>query len=135
MDIMRTVATLENLEELQSFIAKSATTHFSKERIQQILLASEEALVNIISYAYDKNAPGQVCVRCSMTENNQFMIRFEDQGIEFNMLCVEAPDVAASLEERAIGGLGVFFIRQMVDNVIYQRKGGSNILTFFFELK
>lgn len=51
------------------------------------------------------------------------------------MLCVEAPNVAASLEERAIGGLGVFFIRQMVDNVIYQRKGGSNILTFFFELE
>lgn len=126
---MTTDAILDNLNPLQNFISEQAAAVLSENRIQQILLATEEALVNIISYAYPESAPGQLSVTCTM-EEDRLMIRFEDRGTAFNMLDKEDPDLTASLEDRPIGGLGIFFIRQMIDHLGYKREDGKNILTF-----
>ncbi len=130
MTDMTKEARLDNLNAIQDFIASQAAAFLSEKRIQQVLLATEEALVNVFSYAYPKSDPGTVRVVCEPARDNGLAIRFEDSGTPFNMLDADDPDTTLSLEERGIGGLGIFFIRQMIDDLAYERKDGKNILTF-----
>jgi len=130
MTDMTAVARLDNLPPFQEFISRQAGALLAENRIQQVLLATEEALVNIFSYAYAESDPGQVRVVCEPAEKNGLTIRFEDSGTAFNMLDADDPDLTLSIEERGIGGLGIFFIRQMIDELAYERKDGKNILTF-----
>ena len=123
-------ARLDSLNPLQNFISGQAETLLSPGRVQQVLLATEEALVNIFSYAYPKDDPGQVRVVCEPVEPEGMTIRLEDDGTPFNMLESDDPDITLSLEDRGIGGLGIFFIRQMMDDLSYERKDGKNILIF-----
>lgn len=123
-------ARLDSLNPLQDFISEQAEGLLTPGRIQQVLLATEEALVNIFSYAYPEDSPGKVVVACEPVDPGGLQIRFEDSGTPFNMLDSDDPDVTLSLEERNIGGLGIFFIRQMMDELSYERKDGKNILTF-----
>lgn len=122
-------AKLENLEKLQNFIYEFAANHLSPERTQQVQLATEEALVNIFNYAYPEDIDGKLTVICSVDDNNNLCIKFEDNGRAFDMLSIEDPDTGLSIDERPIGGLGILLIRKMVDNVDYYRKDNKNILT------
>jgi len=56
-----------------------------------------------------------------------------DQGAPFNILEVPDPDVTGDISDREIGGLGVFFVKEMVDEARYRRKGNRNILTLIFD--
>lgn len=124
-------AGLENLEPLQAFITACARDHSLPEnRIQKLQLASEEALMNIFSYAYPDKTPGDVTVCCALSHDHDLLISFEDRGQPFDVLTVEDPDIGMSLEERTVGGLGIFFIKKMTDEVWYARADGKNILTF-----
>ena len=124
-------ACLENLEPLQEFVTACARDHaLPEDRIPKLQLASEEALMNIFSYAYPDDAPGDVTVRCLCRNEDELLISFEDMGDAFDVLSVEDPDTELSLEDRNIGGLGIFFIKQMTDAVWYTRKENKNILTF-----
>ena len=128
-------ALLENLSAFQEFIAASARDHsLPEDRILKLQLASEEALMNIFSYAYPEDDPGEVTVRCFHEGTGDLLISFEDRGKAFDVLSVEDPDVGLSLEERTVGGLGIYFIRKMTDDVWYARKENKNILTFRMRL-
>jgi serine/threonine-protein kinase RsbW len=130
MTDMTLPAKLENLEAIQNFISGCAESHqWKPARIQQMQLASEEALVNIFCYSYPKEAPGDVTIKCRCDANNNFYVQFEDCGVPFNMLSIATPDTTLSLQDRKIGGLGIFFIRKMTDKVEYCRKDDKNILT------
>ncbi len=63
------------------------------------------------------------------------MIEFRDQGIAFDPLSLPPPDLNSPLSERKIGGLGVFLIRKMINEVRYRRDGDQNVLTFFVREK
>ncbi|MCG8567249.1 MAG: ATP-binding protein [Desulfobacterales bacterium] len=123
-------ASLEQLDSFQEFISTAAQAFLSPQRILQLQLATEEALVNIFSYAYAGKEVGRVTVTCDGDENGNFRVRFLDRGVAFNMLDAEEPDTRSALEDRPIGGLGIFFIQEMVDQVSYQRIQGQNLLTF-----
>ena len=128
-------ACLENLEPLQEFITTCARNHaLPEDRIPKLQLASEEALMNIFSYAYPDEGPGDVTVRCFLQKAGELLISFEDNGKAFDVLSVDDPDTDLSLEDRDVGGLGIFFIRQMTDAVWYSRKDNKNILTFRMRL-
>jgi anti-sigma regulatory factor (Ser/Thr protein kinase) len=128
-------ACLENLEPLQEFVTTCARDHaLPEDRIPKLQLASEEALMNIFSYAYPDDAPGDVTVRCFHQKAGEMLISFEDNGKAFDVLSVDDPDTGLSLEDRDVGGLGIFFIRQMTDAVWYDRKDNKNILTFRMRL-
>ncbi|MDR3624023.1 MAG: ATP-binding protein [Chlamydiales bacterium] len=127
---MQFVASLEMLpsmlELINAQLKKMACT--SKER-HQIEVSVEEALVNVINYAYCES-PGKVEIVCISPALNQIEIVIKDWGIPFN------PETFAnriqkdlSLEERKVGGLGVYFMHQLMDAVSYKREGGANILT------
>ena len=123
-------ANLENLDAFQTFIFECAeASGMDVPQIQKMQLASEEALVNIFNYAYPEDTGGDVTVTCSLDGEKVFKIRLEDCGRPFDMLAKDDPDTSLSIDDRAIGGLGIFFIKQMMDSVDYRREDDKNILT------
>lgn len=101
-------------------------------QVFQLNLALEEAVVNVMNYAY----PGQenMPVRLS-AEGDAHQITFvlEDEGIPYDPLAKEDPDTTLSAEERPIGGLGIFLIKQLMHDVQYERVGQTNRLTMLYE--
>ena len=129
MSKIKAPAGIEHLERLIEFVSSCAKEKgFTSKRIQEIELATEEALVNIFNHAYPEGA-GEVEVRCRLNDHTRFMIEILDTGIAFDVLSVPKPDLSATVSDRKIGGLGVFFIQKLVDEVQYRRDGQSNILT------
>ncbi|HCY88193.1 MAG TPA: ATP-binding protein [Desulfobacteraceae bacterium] len=123
-------ANLENLASFQAFISQCAQTFgIAEPIIQKMQLAAEEALVNIFNYAYPEETKGDVTVTCSLASEGEFKIQMEDRGRPFDMLAKDDPDTTLSIDDRAVGGLGIFFIKQMMDRVDYRRDDGKNILT------
>ena len=92
----------------------------------QLELAVEEAVVNICLYAYEV-PPGELLVRVDSAEG-QFVVELIDEGVPFDPLGVEEPDLVAPAGERQVGGLGIFLVRRVMDEVAYRRDGSSNIL-------
>jgi anti-sigma regulatory factor (Ser/Thr protein kinase) len=94
-------------------------------------LVLEEAVTNVIMYAYPQNEDHTMTLK-TWTEQSDNVIVFElkDQGKPFNPI-EEAPEVDTTLsaDERQIGGLGIFLINKIMDEVTYRYEGGSNILT------
>lgn len=125
-------AKMEYLVELIRPVKHCAQKHgFSRNRITEIELALEEALVNIISYAYPQaSEPGNAEIYCWLNQNNIFTIEIKDSGIPFDSLEKEDPDLTGSIYEREIGGLGIFLIKKFMDDVKYRREQGQNILNF-----
>lgn len=92
----------------------------------QVLICVEEIFVNVASYAYPEKE-GKVKINYDITENSIEVV-FSDDGIEFNPLMKDDPDITLSAEERNIGGLGIFMVKKTMDEVIYERKNNQNIL-------
>ncbi len=94
----------------------------------QVLIAAEEIYINIADYAYNGN-PGEALVQMEVTQNPKLCrIVFKDKGIPYNPLEREDPDITLPAEERSIGGLGIFMVKQYMDKVEYRYEGGCNIL-------
>lgn len=127
-------AKLESLNDFCDFVLQHAEQYIGSQRtLFGIKLALEEILVNIISYAYEGNPDGLVKVGC-VVWRNQFRIRVVDNGRVFNPLEWEDPDLFAELEEREIGGLGIFLTKCVTDEINYCRKKNQNILTLSYLL-
>jgi serine/threonine-protein kinase RsbW len=130
MDGMKAPATLDSLEKLMHFVSGFAGDYgFSKKKIFDIQLATEEALLNIFQYAYPGEHKGEVEVTCEMKGDSELNIRILDTGIPFDILSLSEPDLACPLPDRKIGGLGCYLIRKLTDDVQYIRQGDTNILT------
>ncbi len=102
---------------------------WSEQMSYHIKLALEEVVMNVISYAYDDDADHEFEVRlCSNSE--RVVIDVIDDGRPFDPLNEAAtPDVEATLDARNIGGLGVFFVKTLMDDVEYRRENDRNRLT------
>jgi len=132
MPEIKSEAKIEHLERLIDFVAGHAEmAGFTVNRINEIELAAEEVLVNIFQYAYP-GTDGDVVIDCRSEDDVGLILEILDNGIPFNILEVPDPDVTAAISDREVGGLGVFFIKEMVDEARYRRKGNSNILTLVF---
>lgn len=95
---------------------------------QNLKLAIEEAVVNVINYAYPAGEKGKISIEASATDT-ALKFKISDTGVAFAP--TDAPDVDTSLtaEERQIGGLGIFLVRQLMDTINYERIEGKNVLT------
>ena len=123
-------ATTDNLSEVQTFVNERLDALDCSPKAQmQIELAVEEVFINIASYAY-LPGKGNTTVRVEVTENPvSVTITFIDRGVPYDPLAKDDPDVTASAENRAIGGLGVFMVKKTMDDVAYEYRDGQNILT------
>jgi anti-sigma regulatory factor (Ser/Thr protein kinase) len=131
MKRLRMPAVLDNLEEMLDFIVKYLNELISDKKLaNQVRLSCEEVLVNVISYAYP-DAVGDVEIICDIpTGNGDIFIRFIDEGVAYNPLLNHDPDIEAPIEDRGIGGLGVYLYKIIMDKVAYERKDEKNVLTF-----
>ncbi len=121
-------ARIENLRKFMDFVSSCAREQgFSRKRINEIELATEEALANIFAYAYEGNN-GDVEIICKLA-NNKFILEIADSGVPFDVLSVKDPDIAADVLNRQIGGLGVFFMKKFMDSLQYRYEGDKNILS------
>ena len=95
---------------------------------QKIKLAVEEAVVNVMNYAYPSGTQGNVAISAS-ANSNTLTFTIEDNGAPFDPTVTDTADTSLSLDDRPIGGLGIFLVRQMMDSINYERVDGKNILT------
>ena len=91
-------------------------------------LVLEEAVVNIINYAYPKEEHQSIYLSATLHEGSIILV-LTDTGVEFDPTMAPEADITLSAEERPIGGLGIFLIRQIMNEVRYDRIDGKNILT------
>lgn len=120
---------LEETEQLPDFLQKiGKELSLSVELINSLNLAIEEALVNSVQYAYPPSVDGSICL-ASHWDEPKGMLQFtlSDQGKPFDPTASPEADTTLSVEDRPIGGLGIFLIRQIMDEVEYQYKDNSNI--------
>lgn len=121
-------ASIDNIPQMVAFVAENAAAvGVHPRRVMHLELATEEAVTNICSYAYEI-PPGQVSIRVSRTDD-AVRVEFIDNGVPFDPLDADAPDLQADLENREVGGLGIFLIRRLLDEVHYHRRDNQNILS------
>jgi serine/threonine-protein kinase RsbW len=90
-------------------------------------IALEEIFMNVVLHGTPKGQQGRVEVCLALVDDN-LTLAVEDNGPPFDPLTVADPDTQAPLEDRRVGGLGVYFVRQMMDDVSYRRVGPHNQL-------
>ncbi len=131
---MKVAAELNNLYPMLNAIKAFAEKHgVMGEKLYQLELALEEILVNIINYAYPGTS-GDIELHYRITDDNKLVIEIIDRGIPFDPLAHPKADTTSSIEEREIGGLGILFVRQSIDEKYYRRKDDKNILTLILYL-
>ena len=95
--------------------------------VASINLALEEAVTNVIMYAYPKGTKGTFSID-SKDSTGLLEFTITDSGTEFDPTSAPKPDTSLDVEQRSIGGLGIHLVRSIMDSVTYQRKDGKNIL-------
>ena len=115
-------------EEIIDAILQTKEVASCSKVLYAIHLVCEELVVNITSYAYPSEKDGYIKIIIEK-ENGCLTICFIDGGIPFNPLERKQPDISLPLEERQIGGLGIFLTTQMMDEVLYKYIDKENVLT------
>ncbi len=121
---------LGKLAEISDFVGEAATrAGLDEGQVFEVQMATDEACTNSMEHAYEGREDGEVHV-CCFIENNSFVVRITDFGKPFEPAEVPQPDITLPLEERSIGGLGLFLIYRLVDDVEFARDvGGGNQVT------
>jgi len=99
-----------------------------KKLVFEINLALDELFTNIISYGFSDEDEHTIKVTIT-PQNDEICLCIEDDGIPFNPIEFDTPDVACSVENCKVGGLGIHIMRKLMDDICYQRCGDKNILT------
>lgn len=99
----------------------------------RINLALEEAVTNVIMYAYPEGTAGKVDLE-AVKDGNSLRFSLTDRGKVFDPTAAPKADLSASVENRPIGGLGIHLIRSIMDSVSYRRLDGKNVLTMIINI-
>ena len=99
----------------------------------RINLALEEAVCNVILYAYPEGTSGQMDLD-AVREGNRLRFTLRDGGKAFDPTAAPEADLTASVEDRPLGGLGIHLVRSIMDSISYQRLDGKNVLTMIINL-
>lgn len=127
MSRLETLATRSNLAPVLEFVRQSGSLTGEKAALVELLV--EEVFLNVVRHAYAEEH-GPLIITCHWTQSALLQLRFEDQGIEFNPLLAEDPQLDVPLSERRIGGLGIVLVKSLARALHYQRHNGWNIFSF-----
>ena len=126
---------VKEVERLSTFIKDvTARLNIAKPLAPKLRLALEEAVVNVMEYAYPAGRKGEVNIRVTC-DGDLLRLIITDTGIPFDPTEAAAADTTLSAEERPVGGLGILLIRKLMDVINYEREHGKNILTLTKRLK
>lgn len=122
-------ARFENLDAVRRYVGEKArVAGFSAKAVYAVQLAADEAASNIIEHAYDGNSNQTFALTCEY-KDNRLIMRFHDHGKSFDISQVDEPDIGADLSQRKIGGLGIFLMHKLMDEVTYRVTSSGNLLT------
>ena len=123
-------ATVENIEVVTDFVNEQLEALDCPMKAEtQIDIAIDEIFGNIVHYAYNSEA-GQATVRFESTGDPPTVsITFIDSGVPYDPLKKADPDTTLSIDDRKIGGLGVYMVKKSMDDVTYEYRDGQNVLT------
>ncbi len=132
MELSETATFPVSLDSLQSVC--EFVTHFAEEAgldeetIRAMELAVDEACTNIVEYAYRDRQDGTI--ECTCTDrDNSLVISLRDQGRPFDPMSVPEPNLSANLAERRGGGLGIYLMRRLMDEIDFDFSESGNVLT------
>ena len=128
-------AKIENVDKVTEFVNEVLEEKDCPLKVQmQLDVAIDEIFGNIAYYAYGKGS-GNATIQIEMEDNPpKITLTFIDQGIPYNPLVSKDPDITLDIEDREIGGLGIFLVKKTMDELSYEYVDGQNILTMKKEL-
>jgi sigma-B regulation protein RsbU (phosphoserine phosphatase) len=120
---------VRQVKQLNEFI-KSVAEQLGMDAslAKKLRLAVEEAVVNVIDYAYPPGTEGDITVR-AMANNQRLKLIISDEGTPFDPTEKALADTTLSAEERPVGGLGILLVRKLMDSINYEYIDGKNVLT------
>lgn len=122
-------AKVDELQDLLDWVDDFLSECEAKMKdIININIAVEEIFVNIASYAYE-NMENKGTEITLLFDGKDVGVEFLDYGLPFDPLAKKDPDIKASLEERGIGGLGIYMVKKSMDECSYRREDDKNIFT------
>ena len=122
-------ATLESLAPITAVaLAAANAAGLNEHAAWQVQLAVDEAASNIIQHAYASAKPGTIDLSWVLTKT-ALVVTLRDQGIQFDPDSVPPPDISATIDERQAGGLGLFLMRRLMDDVRFVSEPSGNVMT------
>ncbi len=131
MKALTVEAERENMQKVQDFVKGELEQdpEVSRTELLKIHMVIDEIFGNIVSYAYEDGAGDVVIMVDYDKAQGMVSLSFTDEGKPYNPLLKEDPDVTLSAKERSAGGLGIFMVKNTMDEIDYENKDGKNILT------
>ena len=128
MTELKIPAKVENLDDVLDLFEEAINKNgISIKYLTNINIAVEEIFVNIAHYAYPAGEGDAVI--SLLISPDKLIAEFKDSGVPYDPLSREDPDITLSAEDREIGGLGIYMVKNMMDDVKYRYEDGCNILT------
>jgi anti-sigma regulatory factor (Ser/Thr protein kinase) len=122
-------ASFDVLDQVRTFVGETARrAGFNERDIYSIQLAADEAASNVIEHAYGGMTNGHFELGCEF-QRDRLVITLLDHGSTFDPSKVEEPDLKADLADRKVGGLGIYLMRKLMDEVRYESTRRGNLLT------
>lgn len=129
---LKVEATIENLAKVFVFLQEALEKADVPPKVKrQIKLCVEELYMNITHYAYNPDTgPASIAVDVMKdSEPTRVVVSFTDQGKPYDPLAKEDPDLELGIDDRPIGGLGIYLVKTTMDKIEYERKDDKNVLT------
>ena len=120
---------LSEIERLSKLIEDfGKINNLSPKIIFDVNLTLDELITNIISYGYEDEDEHEIIITIWLNEN-ELKLKLVDDGLPFNPLTIQEPDhLTQTLDDRPIGGLGIYLVRKLMDDIDYKREKNKNIL-------
>lgn len=132
LDITSDMANLERVAEFIADIARKS--HMSQRQSDDVQMAVDEAVTNVMEHAYAGQSEGIIFIKCRV-DARQFFVEIRDTGKSFEYKKLKKPNTKSPLSERSIGGLGVFFMKKLMDKVEFTRDQAGNVTRMTKKLK
>ena len=114
-------STTDNLSTIRDFVKSAAkAAGFDQDTSSKIVLAADEACTNIIKHAYRFSTKGKIGINISYN-NKKFSVAITDNGSHFNSSSIPEPNLKKYYQERRVGGLGMFLMKRLMDEVKYSQ--------------
>jgi len=118
---------MANLERVSDFVLDMARqSNFTEQITDHVQMAVDEAVTNVMEHAYGGRTDGKIAIECRVTAD-ELQIEIRDRGEPFDPDTIREPNIHSPLSERTIGGLGVFFMRKLMDHVEFSHNRRGNL--------
>lgn len=126
---------MANLARVAEFVAGIAReNNLTEKQSDDVQMAVDEAVTNVMEHAYRGRSDGRIWIQCRVTAR-EFSIEIRDAGRPFDVSTVRTPNIQGPLSQRTIGGLGIFFMRKLMDTVEFTREKHENVTRMKKKLK